>query len=157
MEDRRERRQHDRRTGVAFLSLVAATNVIPWMELLLGQTATAEVLAPSEIRIAIGTCFLALVLLLGSWLSGRNNPAPEKAWLREPRRAGLRFSIAAAVGNLILAGVIQWLGKRHALALPAELPLFAGAWYLVILPTSLVAGFSLGRAGRMTGRRKPRS
>jgi hypothetical protein len=61
--------QHDRRTGVAFLSLVAATNVIPWMELLLGQTADAEPLAPSEIRIAIGTCVLALASLLCAWFS----------------------------------------------------------------------------------------
>src|SRR6266542_5969193 len=43
-----ERRRYDRRTGVALLSLVAATNVIPWMELLLGETVTAELLAPSR-------------------------------------------------------------------------------------------------------------
>jgi hypothetical protein len=30
-------------------------------------------------------------------------------------------------------------------------------WYLMILPTSLVAGFSLGRAGRMPGRRQTRA
>jgi hypothetical protein len=157
MEDSRDRRQHDRRTGIAFLSLVAATNVIPWMELLLRETATEELLAPSEIRIAIGTCFLAFVLLLGSWFSGRRNPVSEKAWIKEPRRAGLRLSIAAVAGNLILAGAIQWVGKRRALELPAELPIFAGAWYLIILPTSLVAGFSLGRAGRMPGRRQTRA
>ena len=157
MEDTQDRRQHDRRTGVIFLSLVAATNVIPWMELLLGQTATAELLAPSEIRVAIGTCFLALLLLLGAWFSGRRNPVPEKTWIREPRRAGLLYSIAAAAGNLILAGAVQWLGKRHTLEFPAELPIFACAWYLMILPTSLVAGFSLGRAGRMPGRRRARS
>src|SRR5712692_6126766 len=55
-----ERRQYDRRTGVAMLSLVAATNVVPWMELLLGRTATADLLAPSEIRVAVGSCFLAV-------------------------------------------------------------------------------------------------
>ena len=49
------RRQFERRTGVALLSLVAATNVIPWMELLLEQTAAEEPLAPSQIRAAIGT------------------------------------------------------------------------------------------------------
>jgi hypothetical protein len=157
MEDSRDRRRHDRRTGVAFLSLVAATNVIPWMELLLERTATEELLAPSEIRIAIGTCFLALVLLLGSWFSGRRKPVPEKAWIRGPRRAGLRFSIAAAAGNLILAAALQWLSKRRAPELTAELPIFAAAWYLMILPASLVAGFSLGRAGQTPGRRKTRA
>jgi hypothetical protein len=148
------RRRYDRRTGVALLSLLAATNVIPWMELLLGQTATSELLAPSEIRVAIGTCALALVFLLGAWFSGRRNPAPEKAWITEPRRAGLRFSLAAAAGNLILAGVIRWLGSRRLLGFSQELPIFVAVWYLVILPAGLVAGFSLGRAGRMPGRRR---
>ena len=148
-----ERRQHDRRTGVAFLSLIAATNVVPWMELLLGETATSELLAPSEIRVAIGTCVLALVLLLAVWFSGRRNAAPEKAWIRHPRRAGLQFAIAAAAGNLLLAAVVRWIGARNA-GSPAELPIFAAVWYLVILPTELVAGFSLGRAGRAPGRRR---
>ena len=147
-------RRFDRRTGVAFLSLVAATNVIPWMELLLGQTATAELLAPSEIRVAIGTCVLALVFLLFAWFSGRRNPVPENAWITEPRRAGLRFSLAASAGNLILAGVVRWFGSRRSLEFPQELPIFACVWYLVILPVGLVAGFSLGRAGRMPGRRR---
>jgi hypothetical protein len=145
--------QHERRTGVALLSLVAATNVIPWMELLLERTGAEEPLAPSEIRAAIGTCVLALVFLLFAWFSGRRHPASEKARLTEPRRAGLRFSLAAAAGNLILAGVIRWFGSRRSLDFPQELPIFACVWYLTILPAGLVAGFSLGRAGRMPGRR----
>lgn len=144
--------QHERRTGAAFLSLVAATNVIPWMELLLGQTAAEEPLAPSEIRIAIGTCVLALVFLLCAWFFGRRNAATKNAWITEPRRAGLRFALAAAAGNLILAAAIRWLEVRRTLDVPRELPIFAGVWYLVILPIGLVAGFSLGRAGRMPGR-----
>jgi hypothetical protein len=64
----------------------------------------------------------------------------------------LRFALAAAAGNLILAGAIRWLGARRSLDIPKELPIFAGVWYLVILPIALVAGFSLGRAGRMPGR-----
>jgi hypothetical protein len=146
--------RHDRRTGVAFLSLVAATNVIPWMELLLGQTAGGEPIAPSQFRIAIGTCVLALVFLLCAWFFGRRNPASEKAWITEPRREGLRFALAAAAGNLLLAGVIRWFGARRPLDFGQELPIFASVWYLVILPIGLVAGFSLGRAGRMPERRQ---
>ena len=149
-----ERRRHDRRTGAALLCLVAATNVIPWMELLLGQTTTAELLTPSEIRISLGTCVLAFLILLGAWFSGRRNPIPARPWIRRPRTAGLRFSIAAAVGNLALAGAIRWLGSQRAYGFPAELSVFAGVWYLVILPLQAIAGFSLGRAGRMPGRRR---
>ncbi len=148
---RDERRRHDRRTGVAFLSLVAATNVIPWMEHLLGQTAAADLVAPSEIRIAVGSCFLALLVLLVAWVSGRRKAIPPNPWIRNPRRTGLLFSIAAAAGNLMLAALVLRLNTRR---FPAELPLFASAWYLVILPLEVVAGLALGRAGQMPGRRR---
>jgi hypothetical protein len=64
------------------------------------------------------------------------------------------FALAASAGNLILAGVIRWFGSRRSLDFPQELPIFAAVWYLVILPIGLVAGFSLGRAGRIP--RRPR-
>ncbi|HSP94982.1 MAG TPA: hypothetical protein VLU06_10555 [Thermoanaerobaculia bacterium] len=150
-----ERRRYDRRTGVALLSLVAATNVIPWMELLLGETVTAELLARSEIRVAVGTCVLALFLLLGAWFSGRHSPLPARPWIGRPRTAGLRFAIAAAAVNIALAGLIRWLGAGHAARFPSELPIFVIGWYLVVLPLEVVAGLSLGRAGRMPGRRQP--
>jgi hypothetical protein len=149
-----ERRRYDRRTGVALLSLVAATNVIPWMELLLGETVTAELLAPSEIRVAAGTNVLALGFLLGAWLSGRRNPIPARPWIARPRTAGLWFSIAAAAVNVALAGLIRWIGARHAPGFPQELTIFVISWYLVVLPLEVAAGFSLGRAGRMPGRRR---
>jgi len=149
-----ERRQYDRRTGVALLSLVAATNVIPWMELLLGETVTAELLAPSEIRVAVGTCVLALVFLLGSWFSGRRSPLPARPWIRRPRTAGLWFSVAAALVNIALAGLIRYLGAGHAAGFPSELPIFLIGWYLAVLPLEVAAGLSLGRSGRMPGRRQ---
>jgi hypothetical protein len=149
-----ERRRHDRRTGAAFLSLVAATNVIPWMEALLGGTAGTEALAPSEIRIAVGTTFVSLVLLLGVWIYGRRTAIPVRPWIQRPRTAGLRLSIAAAAGNLALAGAVRWLEARNVQILSSALPLFAAIWYLVILPAQLVAAFSLGRTALMPGRRR---
>src|SRR5262249_52451494 len=148
-----ERRNYDRRTGVAFLSLIAATNVIPWMELLLKETATPEPIAPSEIRIAVGTCALALVLLLAAWFSGRRTPIPAKPRISAPRTVGLAFSIAAAAGNTFLAWLIRGFGVLRGFNM--DLTIFAIAWYLVILPLQVIAGFSLGRSGRMPGRRKP--
>ena len=149
-----ERRRYDRRTGVALLSLVAATNVIPWMELLLGKTVTAELLAPSEIRVAVGTCVLALIFLLGAWFSGRYSRIPDRAWIKRPRYVGLRFALAAAALNIGLAVLVRGLGAGLAFGLPAELPIFVIGWYLVVLPLEVVAGVSLGRAGRAPGRRQ---
>ena len=149
-----ERRPYDRRTGVALLSLVAATNVIPWMELLLGETLTAELLARSEIRMAVGTCVLALFFLLGAWFTGRYRPLPARPWIGRPRTAGVRFAITAAAVNIALAGLIRWFGAGHAAGFPSELPIFVIGWYLVVLPLEVAAGLSLGRAGRMPGRRQ---
>ena len=150
-----DRRRYDRRTGAALLVLISATNVVPWMELLLGQTTTSELLAASEIRLAIGTCLLALLLILAVWLFGRRGAIPEIPLVRQPRTVGLLFSAAAAAGNILLAAAIRTGGFRTIPAL-AELPVFASFWYLVILPLEAVAGFALGRAGRMPGRRRPR-
>ena len=147
-----DRRRYDRRTGVAFLSLIAATNVVPWMELLLGETAAAEPLASSEVGVALGTCVLALLLLLGAWFVGRRAKIPESPRIRQPRTAGLRFAIAAAAANLILAAAIRSVGVRPAAGV-AGLPIFTAIWYLVILPLEIASGFALGRAGRMPGRR----
>ena len=149
-----DRRRYDRRTGVAFLSLIAATNVVPWMELLLGETATtAEPLPPSEIRVALGTCVLALLALLAAWFAGRRGKIPESPRIRRPRTAGLRFTVAAAAANLILAAAVRSVGVRPLPGV-AELTIFAAIWYLVILPLEIAAGFALGRAGRMPGRRR---
>ncbi|HKA35335.1 MAG TPA: hypothetical protein VKH43_00850 [Thermoanaerobaculia bacterium] len=148
-----ERKQYDRRTGTAFLSLVAATNVLPWMELLLGETATFEPLAASEVRVAVGTCLLAFLLLLGAWFSGRYRRIPETPRIRRPRRAGLQLSIAAAAANLILAGAIRYLGDSSLHGWPGRLAIVSAAWYLVVLPIEVAAGLALGRAGRMPGRR----
>lgn len=147
-----DRRRYDRRTGVAFLSLIAATSVVPWMELLLGETAAAEPLEPSEIRLALGTCVLALLLLLAAWFAGRRGEIPERPRIRQPRTAGLRFAIAAAAANLILAAAVRLVGVRPFPGV-AGLPIFVAIWYLVILPLEIAGGFALGRAGRMPGRR----
>ena len=133
--------QHDRRTGVAFLSLVAATNVIPWMELLLGQTAAAEPVAPSEVRIAVAK---------------RSRAESRLAWCAylggDKRAAAAKFAALAKSGADSPEGDEASFMAARSLDIPLELPIFAGVWYLVILPIGLVAGFSLGRAGRIPGR-----
>jgi len=151
-----QRRQYDRRTGVAMLSLVAATNVVPWMELLLGRTATTELLAPSEIRVAVGSCLLAVIALLVTWYFGRRRPMPQRPRLVRPRRVGTQLAIGAAGANLVLAGVVLWLGAHRASGIATE-PAFAALWYLVILPVEIAAAFALGRAGQDPGRRRAES
>ena len=136
-----------RRTGVAFLSLVLATNCLPWMELVTGRSITSEVVsAPSEYGVPAATCFLAALLVIGAWLSGRRLPVPLNPRIPRPRDAGLVLAVVCAAINIALAGTLRWLGSRHALSLGTEIWLFAVVWYLVVLPTQVVAGFCKGRA-----------
>jgi len=136
-----------RRTGVAFLSLVMATNCLPWMELVTGRSITSELVSgPSEYGVPAATCFLAAVLVISAWLSGRRLPVPAQPRIRRPRDAGLVLAIVCAAINIALAGTLRWLGAHQALNLGTEIWMFALVWYLVVLPLQVVAGFCKGRA-----------
>lgn len=137
-----------RRTGVAFLSLAVLTSCIPWMELVGGQSMTSELVLPGESRVAFGTCFLAGLLVIVAWFSGRRRPVPANPRIARPRDLGLQLAVISSVLNLALAGVIRWLGPRQSLELPAELWLFAVVWYLLILPMQVLAAFCKGRASK---------
>jgi hypothetical protein len=143
----KEKDLYMRRTGVAFLSLVMATNCVPWMELVTGRSATADLTGgPSGFIVAVVTCFLAALLVIVAWLSGRRRSVPPNPRIARPRDAGLVFAILASALNLALAGAIRWLGENESISFQAEFVLFAGTWYLLSLPLQLFAGFYKGRA-----------
>jgi hypothetical protein len=136
-----------RRTGIAVLGLLVATNSLPWMELVAGRSMTSEVVsARSEFGVAIGTCVLAALLVIGAWLSGRRLPVPAAPRLSRPRSVGLALAMLCAAINIALAGVIRLLAARGSLNLQAELWLFSVVWYLVVLPMQVIAAFCKGRA-----------
>lgn len=138
---------HTRRTGLALLSLLVATNTLPWMEFVSGRSRTAELVSSrSEFAVAIGTCALAALLVLGAWLSGRRLPVPATPRISRPRAVGLKLAVLCAAINIILAGLIRWQGARHVLSLQSELWLFSVVWYLLLMPTQVVAAFCQGRA-----------
>lgn len=143
----RDRDVYTRRTGVAFLSLVMATNCVPWMELVAGRSATADlVIGPSDFITAVVTCFLAALLVIVTWVSGRRLPVPSSPRIARPRDVGLILAILASALNIALAGAIRWLGMKESIGFEKEFILFAGTWYLLILPIELFAGFYKGRA-----------
>ncbi len=145
-----DRDVYARRTGVAFLSLVLATNCISWIKLV--EVSQSDSIAdlmgtPAEFNVAVGTCFLAAVIVILAWFSGRRLTASWAPQVARPRDVGLILALAAAALNLALTGVIQWLGINRSLEnLRREAWLFAAVWYLLVLPTQTVAAYSKGRA-----------
>ena len=134
------------RTGLIFLVLVVATNFIPWMELLAGETATAEFAVPAEFFVAFGACLLAPVAVFGAWLSGRRTLVPANPRVARPRLLGLRLAILSAMLNLALATVIMAIGVNWPIGPIGEMELFGAVWFLLVLPTQVLAGFCKGRA-----------
>jgi hypothetical protein len=150
-----ERRRFDRRTGLVLLALVVVSNFLPWMELAVGQTVTFERVGPRELAPGLGMCLLAAFLVVAAWLVGRRRPVPGEPRLPDPRRAGLRATLAACAVNALLTAVILFLRTRETGGPLGEFGLFAFLWCLVALPVQVVAAFALGRASvRTTGRRR---
>jgi len=150
-----DRRRFDRRSGFAIIALAAATNFLPWMELALGLTATAETVGWREWWVGMGMCLLAGLMVAAMWLFGRRSRVPDKPRMPEPRRTGLQAALATCAVNCLLAGSIVYLGTREVGGPLAEFGTFAFLWCLVALPLQLTAAFALGRASaRGAGRRQ---
>lgn len=140
------------------LSLAVVSNVLPWMELAIGQTVTLEPVGLRELAPGLGMCVLAALLVGAAWLVGRNRPLPAEPRLTDPRRAGLRTTLGACAVNGLLTAVILFLRTRETGGPIGEFGLFAFLWCLVSLPVQIAAAFALGRASvHGTGRRTSRA
>jgi hypothetical protein len=150
-----DRRRFDRRSGLTIMAFASATNFLPWMELALGLTQTAEPVGRREWGVGMGMCVLAGVLVAAMWLFGRRSREPEKPRMPDPRRTGLQAALATCAVNALLAGVVVFLGTREVGGPLGEFGTFAFLWCLVALPLQLTAAFALGRASvRSAGRRE---
>ena len=132
-----------RRTGVAFLCLIVATNFVPWMQL---SEAGFDVTRPpsaSETSLVLAGCLLAVVLVIASWLIGRRVPA-DFGQIARARDTGLLLALLSVGANLALATVLRRTAFGRSFS--GELKWFAPVWFGLVLPTELAAGFFKGRA-----------
>jgi hypothetical protein len=132
-----------RRTGVAFLSLIVATNFVPWMQLADAGFDVTRPPSASESGIVMLGCLLALVLVIASWLVGRRVPA-DSGRIAKARDTGLLLALLSVGANLALATVLHKTAFGRSFA--GELKWFAPVWFALVLPTELAAGFFKGRA-----------
>lgn len=136
----------ERRTGVAFLSLILATNLVPWMQLAEQATDSMRPPSPGESALVAASCFLAASLVIVAWLLGRRLPPERGPHIARPRDAGLALAVLVAVLNLTLAAVIHWRASGGSVSFHEELRWFTVAWCALVLPAQAAAGFCKGRA-----------
>ncbi len=136
----------ERRTGVAFLSLIIATNFVPWIQLAERASDSTRMPSSGESVLVIASCFLAASLVIAAWLLGRRLPLGWGPHVARPRDAGLALAVLVAGLNLALAAIIHWRTTRGTATLHDELRWFGVAWYALVLPAQTVAGFCKGRA-----------
>ena len=132
-----------RRTGVAFLCLIVATNFVPWMQLTDAGFDVTRPPSASETSLVLLGCLAALVLVIASWLIGRRVPADLRQ-ISKARDTGLLLALLSVGANLALATVLRRTAFGRSFS--GELKWFAPIWFGLVLPTEIVAGFFKGRA-----------
>jgi hypothetical protein len=133
------------RTGWVILVLLAATNFLPWMEPLIGETLSADLVAPANLRTSIGACLLGATLVAITWLAGRHSTSPLPRIVKRPRLLGFRLALGAAATNILVGCALASRGSDFAIG-PLSLGLVGGIlWFIAILPAEVVAAYLTGR------------
>jgi hypothetical protein len=124
---------------------MAATNFLPWMEPLIGETLSEDLVAPASLRISIGACLLGAALVAFTWLAGRYATSALPRSVTRPRLAGFRIALLAAAVNILFGCALASLGSAAAIG-PLTLGLAVGVlWFAAILPAEVVSAYLTGR------------
>lgn len=133
------------RTGWVILVLMAATNFLPWMEPLIGETLSEDLVAPASLRISIGACLLGAALVAFTWLAGRYATSALPRSVTRPRLLGFRIALLAAALNILFGCALASRGSAAAIG-PLRLGLAVGVlWFAAILPAEVVSAYLTGR------------
>lgn len=133
------------RTGWVILVLLAATNFLPWMEPLIGETLSADLVPRASLQTSIGACLLGAALVAITWLAGRHATSPLPRAMVRPRLLGFRMALGAAGLNILIGSVLAYRGSETAVG-PFNLGLVGGVlWFATILPAEVLAAYLTGR------------
>lgn len=133
------------RTGWVILVLMAATNFLPWMEPLIGETLSADLVAPASLRTSVGACLLGAALVAITWLAGRHATSALPRGLARPRLLGFRIALASSAANILFGCALAARGSDVAVG-PLPLGLVVGVlWFVAVLPAEVVAAYLTGR------------
>ncbi len=133
------------RTGWVILVLMTATNFLPWMEPLIGETLSFDLVAPARVRMSMGACLMAAALVAFTWLAGRHVISPLPLRVTRPRLLGFRIALATGAVNVTLGSAVAIFGS-HAPVGAAQLGLLVGVlWFAFVLPAEVVSSYLTGR------------
>jgi hypothetical protein len=134
------RTNQPQRTGWVILVLMVATNFLPWMEPLVRETLSPELVTAQKLRLSMGACLLGGALVAMTWLAGRHAISALPRALSKPRLIGFQIALVCAGANIALGIVVAKLGAS------GNLDLYVGAtWFLAILPAEVFSSYLTGR------------
>jgi hypothetical protein len=133
------------RTGWVILVLMVATNFLPWMEPLVSETLSSELVAAPKLRLSMGACLLGGALVAMTWLAGRHANSPLPRALSRPRLTGFRLALGCAGVN-ILSGLIVAKFAASAGSGRWSLDVIIGTvWFVAVLPAEVLSSYLTGR------------
>lgn len=138
------------RTGWVILVLMVATNFLPWMEPLVRQTLSPDLVAAPRLRLSMGTCLLGGALVAMTWLAGRHASSPLPRALSRPRLTGFRIAFGCAAVNILCGFVVARFAASKA-AGPWTLDVIVGTvWFVAVLPGEVLSSYLTGRGSVRT-------
>jgi hypothetical protein len=133
------------RTGWVILVLMTATNFLPWMEPLIGETLSFDLVAPARVRMSMGACLMGAALVAFTWLAGRHVTSALPRRVKRPRLLGFRLALASGAINVLLGSAVATFGS-HASIGAARLGVLVGVvWFALVLPAEVVSSYLTGR------------
>lgn len=133
------------RTGWVILVLMVATNFLPWMEPLVRETLSPDLVAAPRLRLAMGACLLGGALVAMTWLAGRHSCSPLPRALSRPRPTGFRIALACSGVNILSGFVVARLASTLRADTWALDVLVGTVWFVAVLPGEVLASYLTGR------------
>ena len=133
------------RTGWVILVLMVATNFLPWMEPLVRETLSPDLVAAPRLRLSMGACLLGAALVAMTWLAGRHSSSPLPGAFSRPRPTGFRLALASAGLNILCGVVVAELGATAAAGRFTLDVVVGTVWFLLILPAEVLSSYLTGR------------
>jgi hypothetical protein len=137
------------RTGWVILVLMTATNFLPWMEPLIGETLSFDLVAPARVRMSMGACLMGAALVAFTWLAGRHGTTALPRQVKRPRLLGFQLALASGAVNVLLGSAVATFGSNASIG-GTQLGMFVGVlWFAFVLPAEVVSSYLTGRGSAL--------
>jgi hypothetical protein len=133
------------RTGWVILVLMVATNFLPWMEPLVRETLSSELVDAPRLRLSMGACLLGGALVAMTWLAGRHATSPLPRLFPRPRLTGFRLALACAAVNIVCGLVVAKFAASAGSGRWSLDVVVGTIWFVAVLPGEVLSSYLTGR------------